>query len=96
MLRCKDNSIYTGISNDIARRVLVHFSGGPQAAKYVKAKKPERLIFTVELGSRSLASQLESKVKKLPKLKKEQLAKGEISIHALFPSAFKILDQINC
>lgn len=88
MLRCSDNSIYTGISNNVARRVMVHFSGAQKSSKYVKAKKPLKLIFTAELGSHSFVSQLESKVKKLPKKKKESIATGELSLRELFLDHF--------
>jgi len=85
MIRCHDDSIYTGITNDLLRRMMTHFSGGAQSAKYIKAKKPKDLIYTIALRDKSIASQLEYRVKKLPKQKKEALVRGERSLYELLP-----------
>ena len=43
MLRCENNSIYTGITTDIKRRMEEHFSKDPKCAKYTKSNKPTKL-----------------------------------------------------
>jgi putative endonuclease len=40
MIRCGDNSLYTGISNDVPKRFEVHQSGGAKAAKYTRNRHP--------------------------------------------------------
>ena len=53
MLRCKDNSIYTGITTDISRRMKEHFNKEKRCAKYTlthSAKKLENLIKNKEIG----------------------------------------------
>lgn len=73
MLRCKDNSLYTGITTNISRRMEEHFSKNEKCAKYTfhhDVLKLEKL-WTTE--NRSLASKLEFNIKKLNKLQKENL-----------------------
>lgn len=73
MIRCDDNSLYTGITTDIDRRMEEHFSKSEKCAKYTfrhDAKKLERVWISED---RKLASKLEYHIKKLPKTKKENL-----------------------
>ena len=76
MIRCGDNSLYTGISNNVTKRFAVHQSGNCQAAKYTKYRHPLQLVFSAEIGTRSAASKIEYQIKQLSKKKKESLVKG--------------------
>lgn len=74
MLRCADNSIYTGITTDVARRFAEHsgqISG--KCAKYTGSRRAVRMEAVWESENRQTASRLEYYIKKLPKYKKEQL-----------------------
>lgn len=73
MLRCKDNSIYTGITTDINRRMEEHFSKGPKCAKYTLKRTAKKLESVWQTENRVLASKLEYHIKKLSKLYKEEL-----------------------
>jgi len=76
MLRCEDNSIYTGMTTDLERRMEEHFSGGEKCAKYTMRHKPKKLEIAWESENRVLASKLEFHIKKtLTKLQKEELIK---------------------
>ncbi|MGL5806020.1 MAG: GIY-YIG nuclease family protein, partial [Xenococcaceae cyanobacterium] len=46
IIRCVDNSLYTGISNDVPKRFEVHQSGSIKAAKYTRTRHPLQLVFT--------------------------------------------------
>lgn len=83
IIRCGDRSLYTGISNNVAKRFAVHQSGGSQAAKYTRTRHPLKLVFTAEIGSKSAASRAEYYVKQLPKRTKERLVAGTISLFDL-------------
>ena len=80
LIRCGDQSLYTGISNDVSARFAVHQTGKPTAAKYLRGREPLTLVYTVVMGSRSEASRAEYLIKKLPKRKKEQLIAGQLSL----------------
>ena len=76
MLRCMDESIYTGITTDVDRRMNEHFSKDEKCAKYTfrhTAKKLER-VFQTE--TRKDASKLEYHIKHLTKIQKEELIKN--------------------
>lgn len=73
MLRCCDNSIYTGITTDLARRMSEHSGKNKGGAKYTRSKSPLRLEIVWTSQDRILASKLESQIKKLPRAKKEIL-----------------------
>ena len=80
MIRCGDRSLYTGVTNDVARRFAVHQSGSSQAAKYTRTRHPLKLVFTAEIGTKSAAYSAEYHVKKLHKKTKESLVAGRISL----------------
>lgn len=77
MIRTKLGTLYTGIAQDVSRRLLEHQEGGKKAAKYLRGKGPLKLVFQQEIGSRSSALKAENSLKKLSKLKKEKLIKME-------------------
>ena len=76
MLRCEDNSIYTGITTDIKRRMEEHFSKDIKCAKYTKSHKPIKLECVWESENKVLASKLEYRIKTLNKKQKEELIKN--------------------
>lgn len=72
MVRCRDNSLYTGSTNDLSRRIQVHNSG--KGAKYTKSRLPVTLVYREEYPDKSTALKRECEIKRLTKAKKEQLA----------------------
>lgn len=73
MLRCTDDSIYTGITTDLKRRMDEHFTQGEKCAKYTKRHKAKKLEAAWSSEDRKLASKLEYYIKHLPKVKKKIL-----------------------
>ena len=73
ILRCSDDSLYTGVTIDVTRRVDEHQSQGPKSAKYVRGRSPVRLVYSREIGTRSEAMQEEWRIKHLKKSDKEKL-----------------------
>jgi putative endonuclease len=71
IIRCRDRSLYTGISTDVQRRFGEHISGGRTAAKYTKSFSSTELAYEIPIGKRSLAAKIEYRIKNLPKQKKE-------------------------
>jgi putative endonuclease len=68
LLRCSDNSLYCGISNDIKNRLIEHNSG--KGAKYTRSRRPVVLIGTSSKLTKSEAHKLEYRIKRLPANKK--------------------------
>lgn len=83
MLRCIDNSIYTGITTDIERRMEEHFTQGEKCAKYTKRHKAKKLEAVWSSKDRKLASKLEYCIKHLSKGEKEDIIKHNKNIIAL-------------
>ena len=83
IIRCGDNSLYTGISNDVPKRFAIHQSASTQAAKYTRNRHPLQLVFSAEIGDRSAASRAEYRIKKLSKKSKELLVTGKTSLFDL-------------
>ncbi|MBO5478841.1 MAG: GIY-YIG nuclease family protein [Clostridia bacterium] len=73
MLRCEDNSIYTGITTDIERRMKEHFEKDKKCAKYTLRHTAKKLECAWCSENRVLASKLEYAIKQLPKSEKEEL-----------------------
>lgn len=72
ILRCADDTLYTGIATDVERRVAEH-AAGRRGAKYLLGRRPVELVLAVEIGDRSLASRLEYRLKRLSRRDKERL-----------------------
>jgi putative endonuclease len=75
LIRCKDNSLYTGITTDVMRRFKEHQGNDRKGSKYLRGKAPLKLVLKKNIGNKSLTSKVEAKVKKLPKDKKEMFVK---------------------
>ncbi|WFS61158.1 GIY-YIG nuclease family protein [Pseudodesulfovibrio thermohalotolerans] len=77
LLRCADNSLYCGITNNLDRRLAAHNAG--TASKYTRARLPVRLAASVTVDGKSAALRLEMAIKKMPAGQKIErlLATGE-------------------
>ena len=89
MLRCIDNTIYTGITVDVDRRMKEHFSKNEKCAKYSFTHSAKKLEAIWETDNKSLASKLEYAIKKLTKTKKDELIKNK-ELKAVFSNNTKI------
>ena len=72
MVRCKDGTLYTGITNDLAKRIKAHNSA-KDGARYTRSRRPVKLVYSEEAGSKSTAAKLEYKIKKMTRVKKMEL-----------------------
>ena len=75
ILRCKDGSLYTGITNNVDNRLNKHLAG--LGAKYTKSHQVEKLEVVWRSKVKSLACKLEYQIKQLPKQQKELIIQGE-------------------
>ncbi len=72
MVRCADDSLYTGWTVDLEKRVSAHNSG--HGAKYTKSRRPVVLVYYEVFENRQDAMRREYAIKQLTKKEKEQLA----------------------
>jgi putative endonuclease len=84
MIRYKDGMLYTGITTNVERRLVEHAGNGTKGAKCLRGKSPLIPVMKKKIGNKGLALQIEAKVKKLPKVKKEMLVNGKIKIKELW------------
>jgi putative endonuclease len=75
MVRCADDSLYTGIANDIERRLQEH-NEGPRGAKYTRARRPVTLVYTETVADRSAAAKREAELRRMSRQEKEALIQG--------------------
>ena len=73
LLRCSDNSLYTGITRDLSRRLDEHNHNNRLASAYTRARRPVRLVYQESFLDRSSATMREIAIKKMTKAEKEQL-----------------------
>ena len=71
MLRCGDGSLYTGYTDNVARRLAVHQSG--KGAKYTRSRPPVTLAYQEELPDKSSAMRREAAIKRLTRRQKLEL-----------------------
>lgn len=79
IVRCADDTLYTGIAADVGKRISEHESSA-RGAKYLRGRGPLRLEFAEEVGDRASASVLEYRVKRLARAQKEALISGKNSL----------------
>lgn len=75
LMECKDGSLYTGITTDVARRFSEHKKG--IGGHYTSAKEVVKIVYTEEHLDRSSASKRESEIKSWPREKKLDLIKRD-------------------
>lgn len=72
VLRCADDTLYTGTTTDITRRINEH-NTKKCGAKYTKTRRPVKLVFWLDFENRSKAQKAEYKFKKLTRVQKEKI-----------------------
>jgi len=84
ILRCADDSLYTGIATDVERRLSEH-RDGKRGARYLRGRAPFEIVFQHNAGDRGSAQSLEYRVKRLSKAHKEALVCGAALLADLLP-----------
>ncbi|MFB6089202.1 MAG: GIY-YIG nuclease family protein [Candidatus Aenigmatarchaeota archaeon] len=77
MIRLDDNSIYTGITKDLERRMEEHENG--KGSKYVRSRLPLKLVYSEEHENKSSALKREAGIKKWSKRRKERFVSAKSS-----------------
>ncbi len=73
VVRTVRGSLYAGIATNVNRRYQEHVTGGPKAARFLRAYPPKELVFKRCVGTRSLALKVEYRFKQLLKRDKEAI-----------------------
>ena len=76
ILRCSDNSLYTGWTNDLDKRVEMHNAG--KGAKYTKARLPVKLVYYETFETKEDAMRREYAIKQMKKKEKEKLIRDVV------------------
>lgn len=74
MVCCSDGTLYTGITNNLGKRVEAHNSG-KDGARYTRSRRPVTLVYSETAASKAAAARLEYRIKKLTREKKKRLIK---------------------
>lgn len=76
IVRCADNTLYTGICKDVVRRIEEHNSSGTLAASYTRARRPVTLVYSEAADTRSAALKREYQIRQLTRQEKDELLKA--------------------
>ena len=74
IVRCADDTLYTGVTTDIGRRVEEHNVGN--GARYTASRRPVQLVWTEAHPDRSAAQRREAQIKRWSRTRKEDLFAG--------------------
>ncbi|RQR29165.1 GIY-YIG nuclease family protein [Burkholderia sp. Bp9142] len=88
LIECADDSVYTGITTDVAARFDEHASG--KGARYTRSRKPRAVLASFPLPDRSIASRAEYWVKRLTAVQKRELAAGIRTLESVLPAGMSI------
>ncbi|MDS0859719.1 GIY-YIG nuclease family protein [Burkholderia pseudomultivorans] len=83
LIECADDSVYTGITTDVAARFDEHAAG--KGARYTRSRKPRAVLASFPLRDRSIASRAEYWVKRLTPVQKRELAAGIRTLESVLP-----------
>jgi putative endonuclease len=72
IVRCSDNTLYTGVARDVEKRLQQH-NHGKEGAKYTRGRRPVELVYRETAASRAQAQQREYRIKQLSATQKRQL-----------------------
>ncbi len=75
IVKCRDNTLYTGITTDIERRLNEH-NNSTLGARYTRSRRPVKLHYYEQVSSRSAALKREIQIKKFSSKKKRSLTRG--------------------
>lgn len=75
ILKCKDDSLYTGYTNDLDKRLKAHNEG--KGAKYTKCRRPCKMVYYEEYQNKNEALSREAQIKKLTRNQKLELIKNK-------------------
>lgn len=84
IVSCEDNTLYTGITTDVLRRMNEHFKQTEKCAKYTRSHKAKSLEALWQTEKRSTASKLEWHIKHLARQKKIELINNPQKVGELF------------
>ena len=76
ILKCADDTLYTGWTTDVKKRVETHNSG--KGAKYTRARLPVELVYTEEFDDKVEAQKREYAIKQLARAEKESLIESSV------------------
>ena len=76
LLRCADGTLYTGFTNDLARRLAAHNAG--RGAKYTRGRRPVELVYWESFSNKSSALRMEYAIKQLPRRQKLTLIQSSV------------------
>jgi len=76
IVRCADESLYTGITKELDRRINEHNTDDKKGARYTRARRPVSLVYQENYQNRSQASQREWALKQLTRTEKLQIISG--------------------
>ena len=82
MIRCSDDSLYTGITKDIASRVRKH--AARRGARFFRGRAPEQVVYLEDGHSRSSATRREAEIKRLRRVEKQRLIAAAGNLAAAF------------
>lgn len=73
MLQCSDDSLYSGVTTELQRRLDEHNNDNKKGARYTRSRRPVRLVYTESCADRSTASQREYALKQLSRKQKIEM-----------------------
>ena len=79
ILQCGDGTLYTGYTNHLVHRFLMHLNG--KGAKYTRGRTPLDLVYTESYETKSEAMKREYRIKQMKRKEKERLIYGSTKNH---------------
>lgn len=84
IVKCADDSFYCGQTNNLDKRIKEHNSDSPRSAKYLRGRKPVKLVYSEKYSTLKAALKREWQIKQLSRSAKEALIQGYSPVYIIF------------
>lgn len=88
MIKTRLNTLYTGVTIDVERRLAEHASGSVKGARYLRGKGPLTMVWHKQVADKRQAMQVEYRLKRLPRATKDKIVAQRASLETIFPELF--------
>ncbi|MCI8833134.1 MAG: GIY-YIG nuclease family protein [Clostridia bacterium] len=95
IIRCEDNSLYTGITTDLDRRMKEHLEKGKKGAKYTSSHNVKKIEIVWKTKDKIRASKLEYHIKTLKKIQKEELIEDPIKLNEFLSDKIEYQEYVH-
>ena len=96
IIKTRLDTLYTGVTTDVERRVEEHRNAGSKGARYLRGKAPLTLVWHESGMDKQTAMRVEYQIKRLPRAVKDKIITRQVCLTTVFPELFDSVPPTPC